>query len=231
MMEAIISLTTIPSRLETLPQCVESLVAQGLPIYVWLPRYVARLDDGFDQIPAFLEMEGVHAEIVEDCGPATKLLPALERFEVVITADDDHLYGPGWAAGLLAWAERRPAAALGYRGRRFMNGLSYQLSRKVSNPPRPVRVDLITGVHGALYRRRSFDNGFAGEWAGWPANDDIVTSGHLWRRRVPLLVVPRKCRIQPMATRRIDRLTARNVDEGLNEAGLRRSYRGWRHAR
>ena len=230
-MKAVISLTTIPSRLDSLPRCVEGLVGQGLPVYMWLPRYVARLGDGFAEVPAFLEMEGVHAEIVEDRGPATKLLPALERFEVVLTADDDHLYGPGWAAGLLAWAERRPAAALGYRGRRFVGGLSYQRSRKVVNPPKPVPVDLITGVHGALYRRRSFSDGFTEEWAGWPLNDDIVTSGHLWRRGVPLLVIPRHCRITAMAARRIDRLTAGNVDERLNEAGLRRVYRGWSRAR
>jgi len=229
MMEAVISLTTIPSRAGYLRRCVESLVGQGPPVYVWLPRYIVRLmAPGFEEAPGFLAELGAHAEIVEDRGPATKLLPALERFEMVITADDDHVYGPGWAAGLMRWAERRPGAALGYRGRRFVNGLDYKRSRKILNPARPMRVDLITGVHGGLYRREFFGEGFAEEWASWPLNDDIVASGHLWRRGVPMLIVPRRCKITAMEARSVDRLMAGNMR--LNNAGLTMAYRGWGRA-
>lgn len=230
-MSAVISLTTIPSRIATLRQCVASLIDQGLPVYVWLPRYVERLDAGFDEIPSFLAEMGAHAELVEDCGPATKLLPALKRFETILTADDDHIYGNGWASGLLAWAERRPNAALGYRGRRFGTKLNYANSKKVINPRKAMRVHLLTGVHGALYRRAFFEKTFYDQWEWWPLNDDIVVSGYLWRHSIPMLVVPRRCTIRAMAARSIDPLTASNVQQNLNDTGLRLAYKGWNHAR
>lgn len=229
-MNAVISLTTIPSRIAYLRQCVASLIGQGLPVYVWLPRSVERLGAGFDAIPSFLAEMGAHAELVADCGPATKLLPALDRFETIITADDDHIYGSGWASGLLAWAERRPNTALGYRGRRFGKNLNYADSKKIVNPRKAMRVHLLTGVHGALYRRSFFEDAFYDQWKQWPLNDDIVVSGYLWQHGTPLFVVPRSCTIRAMAARSIDPLTASNVRQNLNDAGLRLAYQGWNHA-
>ena len=227
-MSTVISLTTIPSRIANLERCVKSLVAQGPPVYVWLPRYVERIDAGFDEVPGFLRELDVHVEIVEDRGSATKLLPALERFDTVLTADDDHVYGEGWAAGLLAWAKKRPRAALGYRGRRFGPNLRYNKSRVIKGPKKPKRVDLITGVWGALYRRELFSDSIFEEWQECPRTDDIIFSGHLWRRGVSMLVIPKRCSIRRMDAHKIDPLYAENVHgKRLNDEGLRKCYRGW----
>ena len=41
-MSAIISLTTIPSRIERIGPALESLTAQGLPVYLWAVAKIAR---------------------------------------------------------------------------------------------------------------------------------------------------------------------------------------------
>lgn len=226
-MSAVISMTALPSRIAYLERCVKSLVTQGLPVYVWLPRYVERIGGGFNDVPGFLRELDVHVEIVEDQGPATKLLPALEQFDTVLTAEDDHEYGAGWAKGLLEWAEKRPDAALGYRGRKFGDGLRYNKSVLVKQATKVVPVDLITSVHGTLYHREHFDESIFEEWREWKLNDDIVVCGHLWQRGVPMLVIPKQCGIRRMDAHAIDPLYAENVHEELNDEGLRKFYPGW----
>lgn len=226
MTSAVISLTTLPSRINHLGRCVESLVAQGPPVYIWLPRYVERTGGGFNDVPGFLRELDVHVEIVEDQGPATKLLPALERFATVITADDDSIFGDGWARGLLEWAEKRPDAALGYRGRRFGKELRYNRSQQVRSRKQARPVHLIASVDGTLYHRHHFDDSIFKEWKEWPLNDDIVICGHLWRRGVPMLVIPRHCTIRATQAHEINELWQQNR-YGLNDKALKLFYRGW----
>ncbi|MFA7177601.1 MAG: hypothetical protein WC114_10160 [Smithellaceae bacterium] len=191
-MTAIISLTTMPERGPRIEPVLDSLLAQGLPVFLWLPTVVTRTGSTWGKVPEFFDK--VHWEFVDDMGPATKLLPALKAgFDTVLTADDDHVYGAGWAKGLLDWSEKRPDAALGYRGRRLKRNEGYTGSKCVKNPREPVPVDLITGVRGALYNREFFDPSIFDEWKACPSNDDIAFSAHLTRRGVPMLVIPRHC--------------------------------------
>jgi len=230
-MQAIISITTIPTRIKSLELAVQSLVGQGLPIYVWLPRYVERLNAGFDSIPDFFkDFSNVHVEIVENQGPATKLLPALDICETVLTADDDNTYSDGWARGFLEWAEKRPDAALGYSGRVFKETLLYGTSKVVkiidetATDAKPVHI--ITSFSGTLYHRSFFDPCIFTEWQQWPLNDDIVFGGHLWERKIPMLVIPRRCTIKRTFAKRIDALWGINR-HGPNDEGLRKCYPTW----
>jgi len=226
-MSAVISMTTIPSRITYLGRCVEGLVAQGLPVYVWLPRYVERIGGGFNDVPAFLREMDVHVEIIEDRGPASKLLFALERFDTVITGDDDCIYGEGWADGLLEWAKKRPDAALGYRGRRFDEDLQYSNSQAISGPNSPRPVHLITSSHGQLYRREFFDDSIFEEWRECPQNDDIVFGAHLWRKDIPMLVIPRHFSLQRTKAKAVDPLYATNTQKNRNDEFLSKLYLGW----
>jgi len=220
---AIISLTTIPDRIKHIEPCVRSLVAQGLPVYLWAVRKIARSDTLLECVPQYLAEMGVHVEVVEDCGPITKLLPALRRrFETVLTADDDCIYGAGWAEGLLRWASKVPNAALGYRGR-VLTGEGYGKSRLVlkSRTRKPRAVDIITGVYGALYPRRAFDAGIYEEWKRWPMNDDLVIAAHLKRRGIRRWVVPAPAEITNTRARAIEPLFGFNTRaERLNDEGL-----------
>jgi len=223
-MSAIISLTTIPDRIEHIKPCILSLVAQGLPVYLWAVRKIERSDTVLKRIPDYIKRAGVHVEIVEDCGPITKLLPALKAgFEVILTADDDCVYGTGWAEHLLAWGEKLPKAAIGYRGR-ILKGNGYASSQLVikSRIKKAKPVDVITGVYGALYRRQSFDAGIFTEWQNWPMNDDLVIAAHLKRRGVRRYVVPAPVKILNSKARGIESLFKFNTrGEKQNDTGLR----------
>ena len=94
-----VSLSTIPQRLKNLYESVESLLKQTRKpdkIFINIPfkytRFSEIIDD--DQIPKF-DSSIVEVTRCEDCGPGTKLLGSLNKFEknsLVILADDDHLY-------------------------------------------------------------------------------------------------------------------------------------------
>jgi len=223
-MSAIISLTTIPDRIEHIEKCLRSLVKQKLPVYLWAVEKIARSDTVLDRIPPFVHKLGVKVKIVKDCGPITKLLPALRRkFGVILTADDDCIYGAGWASGLLKWGKNIPRAAIGYRGR-VLTGKGYKESRLVlkSKIRRPVPVDIITGVYGALYRRTFFDDGIFEEYKQWMMNDEFVIAAHFNRRHIWRYVVPRAVLIKNAAGRKIEPLFGVNVVAGceLNNKGL-----------
>jgi hypothetical protein len=227
-MKTVISLTSIPDRIAHIEPCIRSLVAQGLPVYLWAVRKIERSSTVLEEVPAFLNELKVHVEIVEDCGPITKLLPALKAgFDTIITADDDCIYGERWASHLLTWSKRIPRAALGYRGR-ILKGDTYRDSRLVlkSRIKKVVAVDMITGVYGALYKRKFFDKGIFEEWKRWPMNDELVITAHLKRKGIRRYVVPAKCKITDTRTRSIAPLYGMNTsafhlnDEGMRVLGL-----------
>lgn len=223
-MSAVISLTTIPDRIAGIEPCIKSLCAQGLPVYLWAVRKIARSTTVLGDLPGFLSAYPVHVQIVDDRGPITKLLPALEAgFDTILTADDDCVYGDGWARGLLDCAADWPGRALGYRGR-VLTGKGYHDSKLVlKRCTKPTHVDIITGVFGALYTRRMFDRGIYAEWKAWPLNDDLVIAAHLKRRGVERLVVPRPCSVTRYGVQAVKPLYAVNTTrkDRRNDEGLR----------
>ena len=94
-----VSLSTIPQRLKNLNESIKSLLKQTKKpdkIFVNIPlkykRFSETIED--DQIPKF-DSDVVEVSRCEDCGPGTKLLGSLDKFEknsLVILADDDHTY-------------------------------------------------------------------------------------------------------------------------------------------
>ena len=94
-----ISLSTIPQRLKNLNESVKSLLKQTRKpdkIFINIPFKYKRFDETIedDQIPKF-DSSVVEITRCEDCGPGTKLLGSLDKFEkdsLLILADDDHTY-------------------------------------------------------------------------------------------------------------------------------------------
>jgi len=219
-MSAVISLTTIPSRLSHIEPCIRSLECQGLPVYVWIQREVKRTGAVFDgNVPGFLD--NCHVTVIDEMGPIAKLLPALDVADVIVIADDDMQYGKRWSWGLLDWHARLPDVALGYRGR-VLRDRSYNHSQLVNNASKPMVVDIITSGKGALFERKHFDDGIFEEWHEWAMNDDLVVNAHLKRRGVKRVAVPlpRGCVVRTYdGVYQIDELWAEN--RHLNNKGLR----------
>lgn len=222
-MKSIISLTTIPSRVKHIKPCIDSLLDQKLPVYVWIQEKVERTGNVFDgETPSFLNQDGVNVAVVKEMGPITKLLPGLRLSEIVITADDDHIYGRGWAEGLIKQSKKFPDACLCYRGRVF-NGKSYKSTKVIANPDLPTPVEFVTGVKGALYKDSFFEDSIFDEWKEYMYNDDIVISAHLKKRDVPMIVIPTGCEIKPYDVRFVNNLWD-GVNSKHNDEGLEKVY-------
>ena len=94
-----VSLSTIPQRLQNLNKSVKSLLKQTKKpdkIFINVPykykRFSETIED--DQIPKF-NSSIIEITRCEDCGPGTKLLGSLDKFDknsLLILADDDHIY-------------------------------------------------------------------------------------------------------------------------------------------
>jgi len=93
-----ISLSTIPDRLNTINQSIESLINQTVKpdkIFVNIPYEYKRFKEKVSEkdIPAFPDI--VEVTRCEDCGPGTKLLGSLNKVKkdsLLILADDDQIY-------------------------------------------------------------------------------------------------------------------------------------------
>ena len=117
----LITLSSIPPRFGLIGPTLEGLVAQvgtdGVELY--LPHSYRRFPDWDGTLPAVPAGVTIHrCEI--DYGPATKVLCAARRYRGqdvrLLFCDDDRDYRPGWAAGLLAEADRYPDRAVALAG-------------------------------------------------------------------------------------------------------------------
>lgn len=146
-MTVIVSLTTTRSRMHLLKYTLASLLDQEYKadrILVNISREAYLLDEGIPEQPSWLEAmagRGVEVHWVANTGPYRKLLPALEQAreeDLVITCDDDVIYGPGWLGSLLEAAQGHPDSVVCGRpvGR---YGMFLANCRVISTGPWPLR--------------------------------------------------------------------------------------------
>lgn len=208
--DAIISLTTIPSRLPVIGLTLKSLMRQSLAparIVLNLPRFSRRENVAYE-LPAELSgLRSLEVRWCEDLGPATKLLPSLAQEAAdtrIIVVDDDRVYPPNLVADLVQASDAEPARAFSMRGWVVPPDLTDRemtFWRKFgSGPPMPVRarriskpepVDIVMGVAGYLVKPSFFDLGGVFDYGGAPREafyvDDVWISAHL---KVPRVVLP-----------------------------------------
>lgn len=194
----VVSLTTIPERVDLIGPALRGLMDQTLPadriILAW-PRASRRSGAAYPEprnIPA-----GVDIVSCEDAGPATKLLPALqaEPDALIIVADDDVIYPRDFIESLVRAHLAEPRAALGYRGWRLQAGRTPREFDHIfaTALTRPEDVDILLGTWGYLLPPGSL-NGAVHDFSGFPDAlrwvDDVWISGHLMRRGVLRRVIP-----------------------------------------
>lgn len=217
----VVSLTTIPARLNDVRPTLLSLLEQTRPadrLILALP-HVSRRDGQPYLVPTDLP-DGVTVLRCDDWGPATKLLPALqaEPDALIVALDDDVIYPRDYLETLLAAHRARPQAALGWRGWRLESGVPPRLFRHVwaSAVAVPQPVDILLGWGGYLIPPGALDAAVF-SFDGWPEAmrwvDDVWISGHLARRGVARLVVP--ARSYPVA-RAVSRRAG--LSDGINRS-------------
>ena len=167
-----VSLTSISSRIPTLPQTIRSLLEQSysyLKVNLYLSKEPYLLDEGVPELSTklsdLLKEAGDRFRIsyVENSGPYRKLLPYLwENWgcsKTVVTVDDDTIYPSDWLEGLLE-AHSIYGCVVGYRGHQVKfnkKGIApYRqwMRSGISHNPSPLI--LPTGKDGILYNTAFF---------------------------------------------------------------------------
>lgn len=200
--DVVISLTTVPSRLEILKPVIHCLLRQtvsGVPIELHVASSVKSTGETWDSFPIWLSsLQSV--QIVKhtlDVGPAMKFLPALSANQrrAVIVLDDDVLYPNNLVEGLLkADARWNGSAAICYRGWRIHHKLSFEQSILTSpKSTEDVHVGIITGHGGYCVRSHHVDLFDLSDLSRAPEEcwmmDDIWISVHLSKMNTPKLLI------------------------------------------
>jgi hypothetical protein len=197
----IVTLTTIPSRLEAIAPTLKSLLRQSVrpaEIRLCLPAWSEREQRAYE-IPAWLRsLRCVTLVPCDDAGPATKFLStlcAVPADQAVVVVDDDRIYHPRLLETFLALAQVHPDRAIAAAGWRVPadlvdhpTTLLARLRRAAYVPVRgnqlrqPRCVDIVQGLHGYVIRPRFFDLGALADFSGAPAAarfvDDVWVSAH-----------------------------------------------------
>jgi hypothetical protein len=109
-LDYVVSLTTVPSRRETLQRVVDALLRMTPPpraVHVWAVHE--------SSARALRPDERVRVRVTEDRGPCTKILPMLEVSsprDLIMVVDDDKVAAPSKASRLLEPWRRNSSAEL-----------------------------------------------------------------------------------------------------------------------
>ena len=191
----IVSFTSVPQRLELIKGTLVSLLKQSVPpkeIHINLGENLFKTK----ALPAFLrDLKTVKIFWIEkDCGPATKYLPTLERFEnvdqLLIICDDDMYYSKNLLKCLIE-ADKAGGSKSCY----CINGLRLPADFKSESRPSDKaiksgmkKVAIVEGCGGYSLRPKFVDVKALKNKDGAPArayyDDDFWLSGHLSRRHI-----------------------------------------------
>lgn len=205
-MSLVVSLTTIASRLDLCRQTCQALSNQDLRpdrIILNVSSSPYLLDAGIADSTLLEwtdEVGGLEVAWVENTGPYRKLLPTLAQAQpgdIMVTADDDVLYGPRWLRLLVDCTQLHPDAVVCGRARRPGRNL---LGRDLGYwswpfaPSGTMGVGLVpVGVAGVAYRPELLDLDWLADATFKsiaPTTDDLWFAEAMLRRNTPVVVAP-----------------------------------------
>jgi len=201
MEKIIISLTTIPSRLNYhdsnggLQPVINRLLTlsyTNYEIHLNIPYIVKKTNEEYS-IPSWLtEITDSKLKIfrTDDYGSMTKILPTILRTEesddvIIITVDDDLSYEDGFIEYHIEKRKQYPNAVIGFAGISALNGTCH-FCTTVKND---VRVKIIEGYKTVSYRRSFFKPDFFSEFVGKSWSDDIILSAYMGKHNIEKWVV------------------------------------------
>ena len=217
--KVVVTLTTIPSRIEYLAPTIASLLDQSVrvdEISLNIPR---RSRKGHKYIlPKWFEDVGVLKvhRVPKDLGPGTKILPTLKREQkdtIIIAVDDDNIYASTMIQRLVEefehYGKQRAISNFGIRmskptktpsdGFRYKFPFKYDRIAKSFSGRR--EVDFLQGCSGFLVTKRMFPKQVHDMEAG-PKEainvDDMWLSGWLHMNHVPIMQPPMNIRFFPI---------------------------------
>jgi hypothetical protein len=199
--DIVVSLTSIPSRIDRIDSTVKSLLRQRVrptEIQLNLPYTSVREAKPYI-VPHWLRaIPDVVVHRGEDLGPATKLIPTLSRSAPttrIFVIDDDRIYGKDTIADVDAWSRRFPDEIVCCSGWRVPEDLTDRFTtvwaalRGAKYVPvagsvlkAPLVVDIFQGLMGYLVQPRFFDLAAVSDFSAAPPEarycDDVWLSAH-----------------------------------------------------
>jgi hypothetical protein len=208
--QAIVSLTTIPSRLAVIDETLKSLMRQTRApksIRLYVPEFSVREQSAYVVPERIRTLASVEIVTCRDWGPATKIIPAVQDCEAgqaIIVVDDDRIYPTTLIADLEDAGRRMPDHALALSGwvvpADLIDRPTTVLSNVLKRPPAPIKstrisnfrpVDIFQGLSGYLVRPEFFDVDQLTDYTQAPKAaffvDDVWISAHC---RAPIVLVP-----------------------------------------
>ena len=205
--DVIVTLTTLPSRIERIETTLKSLLRQSVSpasIRLNVPA-MSRREGVAYRVPDRLKgLRSVSVVACDDYGPATKLIPALLGAPPdtrLLVVDDDRIYHTRFIEQMVAWSDRQPDAAIASSGWNVPVDLIDRPTTLVATlrgqPPAPIKctrvrgaldVDVMQGLGGYLVRPRYFDARALADYSGAPEAafyvDDVWISAQCRARKI-----------------------------------------------
>jgi len=202
----IVSLSTVPDRIDNLGPTIHSLLRQTRPpdeIVLAIPEFSVREQRPYI-VPKYISrLPRVRVlRCGKDWGPATKFIAVIQdelaagrENTLIMVVDDDRVYPRDALETYLHYNEQLPNAALCFRGAAMPSTFDWDDAKMIYakdlREPRPIAV--ITGCGSYLIQPRFFD-GSLWDYSEAPSVafyiDDIWISAWLSRRGVKRYVVP-----------------------------------------
>src|SRR5262245_12481017 len=202
----IVSLSTVPDRINNLRSTIQSLLKQTRPpdeIILAIPKFSVRERRPY-VVPKYISrlprVRVLHC--AEDWGPATKFIGAIQdelaagrENSLIMVVDDDRIYPRDALETYLYYSGQLPNAALCFRGAAMPSTLDWDDAQMIHarDVREPRLVAVITGCGSYVVRPRFFDRSLW-DYSGAPTVafyiDDIWISAWLTRRGVKRYVVP-----------------------------------------
>lgn len=198
MLKYVASLSTIPSRIETLHLTLDSLANQSHPfdkIYVCIPQECKRLGKPYIIPDTLASRPGIEILRCEDYGPATKILgllaahlPELNPDTKIFFCDDDRVYESTRAEDFWNASEEYPEFTICLAStpywKFFIDGQIYDYNSEKDFPAgrhkvRDGYMDIFEGFGGVLVKPRFFDEEVFAIPKEYSVVDDIWLSGHI----------------------------------------------------
>lgn len=193
----VISLTTTPYRIDKIRDTLDSLLNQSInvdQIYLNIP-YVLQRDNIQYNIPEWLQnYPGITINRVDDFGPITKLLPALEKESdpntIIITVDDDVWYPRHVVRDLVGYSLQHPQVAVTPIHIDYKVDEEQQFKKVKYRFKHGSKASLVVGAAGVAYRRDFFKPDFVQFITTLPEqcklSDDLTISMYLRRNHIDI---------------------------------------------
>jgi hypothetical protein len=199
MEQVIITLTTIPNRLNTTNGGLKPIIDKMLNlsysnyvIHLNIPEICKKSSEKYIIPQWLIQINNPKLKIfrTEDYGSLTKILPTLMRLDrndnsVLITIDDDLEYIDGFIEYHLEKRKQYPNSALGFAGISAINGSCHFCTTLKED----TRVKILEGYKTISYVNSFFKQDFFDEFVGKSWSDDIIISAYLGKHNIEKIVM------------------------------------------